>query len=90
MKRSEPLQMYKNSAQDFLTSPRSTMTGRDFAEFRKKLGLSQMDLAIEFGVSRATITNWERSDNPVSPLAQLGLIALGNVPECRQWHGKKY
>lgn len=81
--------MSKKLTPNFLQSPRATLSGQEFAEFRKRLGFSQSELAVEFGVSRATIANWERSESLVAPLAQLGLIALGNVPEARQWHGKK-
>ncbi|MCG8441612.1 MAG: helix-turn-helix domain-containing protein [Caulobacterales bacterium] len=38
------------------------MTGSEFMRARKMLGLSQKQLADRLGVSRWTISEWERSD----------------------------
>ena len=63
------------------------MTGLDFQLMRKSLGLTQDLVAKELGVSRPTVSAWEKSEKvPNSRLVFLALEALKRVPELRSWH----
>ena len=41
------------------------MTGKEFAEARKSLGLSQPKMAEELEVTKDTVSRWERGKWPV-------------------------
>lgn len=48
------------------------MTPQEFKEARKKLGLSQADLAAEWSMGAnggRTVRRWESGDRPVNPIA---------------------
>ena len=45
--------------------------------YRRRLGLSQMQLALMLGVSQRTISRWERGEDRPSPHQQQRLRALG-------------
>lgn len=63
------------------------MTGLDLQELRKSLGLTQELLAKELGVSRPTISVWEKADKvPNSRLIELAFEALKRLPDTRNWH----
>jgi len=63
------------------------MQGIDLKNWRKKAGLSQVDLMRELGVSsRQTISNWENSEH-VPRLVELAVTALDQVEECRRIGG---
>lgn len=59
------------------------MKGREWAEWRSRLGYSQQKLMKELGInSRQTISTWENSEE-VPRLAVLALHAIEHYPECR-------
>ena len=63
------------------------MTGLDIQTKRRALGLTQEHLAKELGVSRPTISAWEKAENPPNArLIYLALTALERLPELRNWH----
>jgi transcriptional regulator with XRE-family HTH domain len=48
------------------------MRGPEFLEWRKRLGLTQADAGLKFGVARATIQNWESESTPIPALIETG------------------
>ena len=50
------------------------MSAEQFKTARKSLGMSQTELADKLGVSRETVSNWERSNPPA--VAVLALASL--------------
>lgn len=54
------------------------MTGQELKEWRRKLGLSQEELAQCLGVIRITITRWETSVRGIPPFLPLALETLEN------------
>ena len=56
------------------------MTGTDIQQLRKKLKLTQQELADKLGVSRATVNRWEIGHKRPSNLAlrQLARLTKGN------------
>jgi len=48
---------------------RYRMTRRDFAQLRKKLGLSQARLAAKMGTTAATVSRWESGKRPIPEIA---------------------
>lgn len=57
------------------------MTGDEFKQARKSLGLTQAALAAELDVSRPTLISWEqRASNWIPKLVRLAIIALIHVP----------
>ena len=52
------------------------MNNVEFAQLRKQLGYTQSELADLMGRSRATVSRWENGEDPIDPLAALGLESL--------------
>lgn len=66
------------------------MRGIDLKERRKRLGYNQEYLMKELGIkSRQTISTWENTSESLPRILELALTALENVPECRNWHGRR-
>lgn len=49
------------------------MTPEEFRELRKRLGMSQEDLAQLLGVRGVTISRWETSCEPISKMVVLAM-----------------
>jgi DNA-binding transcriptional regulator YiaG len=49
------------------------MEPEDFMFLRRQMGLTQAQLAVELGISRATVTDWERGRTPIKQIAILAL-----------------
>jgi transcriptional regulator with XRE-family HTH domain len=65
------------------------MTGKDLKAWREANGLSQNELMNEIGVSsRQTMTSLEKSEH-LPRWAELAIIALDQVEECRSLVGYK-
>ena len=47
-----------------------SMDCKDFRLWRQKLALTQEGAALKFGLSRATIVNWENGTTPISPAVE--------------------
>ena len=62
------------------------MTGIQFREWRRKLGLSQEAAARVLGISRATVVRWERGDWPIPPMA---VMAVEHLSERLRQRGPK-
>lgn len=66
------------------------MKGSELAEWRRRLGYSQLDLMRELAIrSRQTISAWERPDAEVPRLVALAVVALEHHPDCRISAGQK-
>jgi transcriptional regulator with XRE-family HTH domain len=52
------------------------LTTKELRWIRLRLGLSQMALAKELGVTRNTVTRWELGIHPISRLAEVALRGL--------------
>ena len=52
------------------------MNGDGIKELRKKLGLTQQELADKIGVARVTIARWETGQKKPSNLAKRQLVRL--------------
>lgn len=50
-------------------------------EWRHRNSYTQESLSMALGVSRQTIVAWENSEDALSPLVQLALLALEHLPE---------
>jgi transcriptional regulator with XRE-family HTH domain len=62
------------------------ITGNDFKAIRKQLGLTQQAMAEELGVSRPTISGWEKQDEGhLDRLIYLAVQALLKIPETRRF-----
>jgi transcriptional regulator with XRE-family HTH domain len=48
------------------------MRGEELLEWRKRLGLTQAEVGQKFGVSRATIQNWESESTPIPGAIETG------------------
>lgn len=59
------------------------MTASLFKSARRALGLNQTGLAHALGVSRETVSNWERSNPP--RVASLAMETLERRREFRDW-----
>lgn len=57
------------------------MTGLELKEWRRKLGLTQEDLARRLGVIRLTVARWETGTRAIPSFLQLALEALENRME---------
>jgi DNA-binding transcriptional regulator YiaG len=54
------------------------VTGKELREIRKTLGLTQVELAAEIGVSGNTVARWERDEVSISqPVSRLLRILVG-------------
>ena len=53
----------------------------DIRDIRRKLGLSQQQLARKLGVPVTTIRDWERGANRTDPALQALLRILDRIPE---------
>jgi transcriptional regulator with XRE-family HTH domain len=59
------------------------MTGKKFRQLRRQLGLTQVQLAKELGVTSTAVARWERSERRVfEPVAKLLTLLV-------QQHGRK-
>ena len=54
------------------------MTGQELKEWRRKRGLTQMDLARRLGVIRLTVARWETGTRAIPSFLPLALEALEN------------
>lgn len=57
------------------------MTGQEFRQRRRSLGVTQDELATAFEVSRRSVLGWERGEVPVSRIAALALAYVEEHPE---------
>ncbi len=66
------------------------MKGPELRQRRERLGYTQRGFLKEIGVrSRQTLITWEKSDAKLPRLVELAVLALENLPECRQQIGKR-
>jgi len=54
------------------------MTGKEIKQLRKKLGMTQQELADRLGIVRITIIRWEADSKKPSSLARRELARLAN------------
>lgn len=67
------------------------MRGIDLPEWRKRNKFTQDSLRIALGLgSRGTIIAWEKSEEPLSKMARLALLALQRIPEARLADGHRF
>jgi hypothetical protein len=67
------------------------MLGTDLPEWRKRNRFTQDVLRMALGLgSRQTIISWEKSQEPLSRLVQLALIALEHFPDERNADGHRF
>jgi len=66
--------------------------GSDLKDWRRRNGYTQEMLRLALGVgSRQTVISWEKSDEPLSKIIELALLALEYLPEmCSLVAGKRY
>ena len=57
---------------------RFEMTGKEIKELRKKLKMTQQELADELGVARITVVRWEAEQKHPSRLAKRRLARVAN------------
>ena len=55
------------------------MPGNEIRKLRKRLGLTQQQLADKLGVDRTTVSRWERGEVEPSPMAERQLEELKGV-----------
>lgn len=61
------------------------ITGQDLKSIRKRLNLTQQEMAFELGVSRQTIISWEaKGEDYLDRIVFLAMKALVNIPETRR------
>lgn len=58
-----------------------SLTGEQFLQTRKALGLTQPEIAAELGVSNKTVMRWETQPETLPPLAKIVLSAVRNSLE---------
>lgn len=63
------------------------MTGQDLKEWRRKMGLTQEDLARRLDVIRLTVARWETGTRAIPSFLPLALEALENRMEKGGKHG---
>jgi DNA-binding XRE family transcriptional regulator len=57
------------------------ITGNDFKDIRRRLGLTQQGMAEELGVSRPTIISWEKQgEGHLDRMVYLAIQALVRLP----------
>ena len=61
------------------------MTGRKIRSVRRRLGLTQKELARRLGVARATVTRWENGSRRPSRIAVLAFRSALEAKELRAW-----
>lgn len=54
------------------------MTGQDLKNWRKKCGITQIELARQLGTFQETISRWERDKRAIPSYLSLALEALEN------------
>ena len=54
-------------------------------ELRRRLGLSQRELAGRLGVARATVTRWENGTRRPSKLAEMAIQSIVETKDSRSW-----
>jgi len=52
------------------------MKGNELRDTRKRLNLTQEDLAVHLGVSTNTVARWERGEHPIPDYLELALEGL--------------
>ncbi len=61
------------------------MTARKVRSVRRRLGLTQEDLARRLGVARATVTRWENGTRRPSRIATLAFRSALEAKDLRAW-----
>jgi transcriptional regulator with XRE-family HTH domain len=54
-------------------------------KLRRRLGLSQQELARRLGVARATVTHWENGRRYPSKIAELAIQSIVETKDSRAW-----
>lgn len=65
------------------------MTGKRFKQIRRKLGLSQSQLAKLLGVWPNTVAHWDRGDKPIPGPIELCMKLLLEKKQRGESNGKK-
>ena len=61
------------------------MTGEELRQIRKRLGLTQVQLAEQIGVTSTTLARWERSEVGIGePVARLVRFVASSAPKTRR------
>ena len=55
------------------------------SKLRRRLGLSQKELAGRLGVARATVTRWENGTRRPSKLAEMAMQNMVETKDARSW-----
>ncbi len=63
------------------------MTGKDLKQWRRRWGLSQIDLAKVLGTYQVTVARWETGTRKIPFLLPLALEALENRMKMEAGHG---
>ena len=59
------------------------MTGKELKEWRRKHGLTQMELSKLLGVTWSTVARWEIGVRPISPYLHLALATIAREKKMR-------
>ena len=54
---------------------------------RRRLGLSQQELARRLGVARVTVTRWENGTRRPSKVAQVAIHSITKTKDASSWQG---
>jgi len=60
------------------TKESQEVTGKQLANNRKQLGHTQETLAVELGITRATVARWEAKEDPIPKIARIAISTLEN------------
>lgn len=61
------------------------MNAPSMRKLRRRLGLSQQELALRLGVARATVTRWENGTRRPSKLAEMAIQSMVETKDLRSW-----